>query len=142
MVPRMVILIVEDQAVIGLAIAMELQDAGHEILGPVTTIEAAERLAHEAHPALALIDIDLQRHGDGIDLARSLRSASNIQTLFITGRPIAARANADLALGVIEKPFVSSEIPRSIAVLQAIMAGGSPPSGDIPSQLELFRQLH
>jgi hypothetical protein len=58
--------------VIGLAIAMELQDAGHEGLDPVTSIEAAEGLAHEAHRDLALIDIDLQRHGDGIDLARSL----------------------------------------------------------------------
>ena len=142
MVTRMLILIVEDQAIIGLAMAMELLDAGHEVLGPVTNIEAAERLAREARPDLALIDIDLQRRGDGVDLARVLRSGSRIQTLFVTGRPVVARANADLALGVIEKPFVSSDIPRSIAVVQAIMDGCSPLRGEIPSQLELFRQMH
>jgi len=138
----MVILIVEDQAIIGLAIAMELQDAGHQVLGPVTNTEQAARLVEQSHPELALIDVDLQRAGDGIDLARSLSSDSSVQTLFVTGRPTAARAHADLALGVLGKPFASSDIPRCVAVLQTIMNGGIPAPPDIPSQLELFRHMH
>ena len=138
----MVILVVEDQAVIGLALAMELQDAGHTVIGPVGSIERAEQLAEQSRPDLALVDIDLQHTGDGIALAKSLQTETHVQTVFVTGRPAAARAHASLALGMIQKPFSCADIPRSIDVLQSVMDGGRPPPPDIPSQLELFTTLH
>jgi DNA-binding response OmpR family regulator len=142
MVQPMVILVVEDQAIIGLALALELQDAGHTVIGPVGSIELAEYLVEQSHPDLALVDIDLQHVGDGIELARSLQLDAHVKTVFVTGRPAAARAHADLALGVIKKPFSCSDIPRSIDAVQALMAGVSPPPPDIPPQLELFETLH
>jgi DNA-binding response OmpR family regulator len=138
----MLILVVDDEAIIGLSIAVELLDAGHQVLGPATSISEAKDLAGQSHPDLALIDVDIDRPGDGIDLARDLRSGSNVHSLFITARPAKARAHPQFALGVIEKPFMSSDVARSVAVVESIFNGDNPPPAAFPCSLELFARLH
>ena len=132
----MLILVVDDDAIIGLSIALELQDAGHQVLGPATSIDQAQRLADQSHPDLALIDVDVDCPGNGIDLARTLRSTSNAHSMFITARPAEARAHPELALGVIEKPFMSMDIVQSVAIVQTIMNGETASSLTMPRTLD------
>lgn len=137
----MLILVVDDEALIGLSIALELQDAGHQVLGPATSIAQAKHLASQSHPDLALIDVDVDCPGDGIDLARNLRSTC-VCSLFITARPAEARAHPELALGVIEKPFMSMDIARSVAIVQTIINGETTAPLEMPHSLEIFGRLH
>ena len=55
----MVILIVEDEVLIGVALALVLRLADHEVHGPARSAERALELARRHRPELALVDVDL-----------------------------------------------------------------------------------
>jgi len=133
----MIVLIVEDEAIVAINLALELETAGHTIIGPVARCESAIELARERRPALALVDISLDEPCDGIALARMLKEL-DIPSLFLTAQPEAARANADAALGLIAKPYTTRDVSESMEVLAAVLAGRKPTS--YCSALELFRQ--
>ena len=138
----MVILIVEDQALLGMSLTWELEDAGHKVLGPVSSIAHAQRLAAQERPDLALIDIELQRQPQGIELARSLQRQFAIPSLMLSSEPSPIREHTDCVLGVISKPFNPADIHRSVAVAKTIIEGGSPPPPSIPRVLEIFERMH
>lgn len=142
MVPVMVILIVEDQALLGMSLSWELEDAGHKVLGPVSSFAHAQRLAAQERPDLALIDSELQHQQRGVELARSLQRQLSIPSLILASDPSAIREHHDAVLGVIAKPFNPADIHRSVAVAQAVMQGGSPPPPAIPPVLEIFERMH
>jgi DNA-binding response OmpR family regulator len=137
----MLILIIEGEALLGMSLTWELEDAGHTVLGPVSSLAHAQRLAAQERPDLALIDIDLQRQPQAIELARTLQQQFSIPSLMLSSEPSWIRAHPDAVLGVIAKPFNPTEIHRSVAVAQTIMPGGSPPPM-IPLGLELFERMH
>jgi len=58
----MLILMVEDNAVLAFMIEDALIEAGHEVLGPVATAAEALKKANEFHPQLAIVDIDRDRN--------------------------------------------------------------------------------
>ena len=134
----MVILIIEDEALLGMSLAWELEEAGHKVLGPVSSTAAARRLAARERPDLALIDIDLQDQQPGIELARDLRQQFGVASLLLTSEPNAIRSYTDAVLGVIAKPFNPVEIRRSVAVAKSVLNGRSPASATIPRMLEIF----
>lgn len=131
------ILITEDEPLIAMSLAWELEEAGHEIIGPASTIEASIQLARAHHVELALLDIDLEKRGDGIILARRLREM-DIPSVFISGQGAVARDNADLVVGFIGKPYNPEDIVRSVAVIGAVIHGEHPPPPAIPASLKLF----
>ena len=53
----MVILIVEDEYLIGLALVLVLAVAGHHTVGPATSADEALQLAQAERPELAFVDI-------------------------------------------------------------------------------------
>jgi two-component system, response regulator PdtaR len=138
----MVILIAEDQEIIAMMLAWQLEAAGHCVLRPAATLSEAELLATQESPDLALVDISLRGGEDGITLARKLQSELQIPCVFITAEPAAARANADAALGVIAKPYSPADLNRSIHALNMILLGVTPHPYEIPAALELFAQTH
>ena len=56
----MVVLVVEDEAIIAYCSAAMLEDAGYAVLGPAHTSAEALELARGKRPDVALIDIDLE----------------------------------------------------------------------------------
>ena len=138
----MIILIVEDQALLGMSLTWELEDAGHTVLGPVSSVAHAQRLAAQHRPDLALIDMELQRQNQGIELARTLRKQFSIPSLMLSSEPSPIREHTDAVLGVISKPFNPTDIHRSVAVAEVILQGGSPAPRSIPRGLEIFEHLH
>jgi two-component system, response regulator PdtaR len=132
----MIILVVEDEPMIACAVAMELRDAGHEVLGPAYTVEEAEELVASRRPQLAMIDINLAGYDEGIALARRLRTQWGVPCYFVSGQVAQARANCDAALGVLPKPFDFRALVESVAVAEDLITGRRPRS--TPRGLELF----
>jgi DNA-binding response OmpR family regulator len=134
----MIVLVAENEALLAVTLALQLEAAGHRVLGPAATLEDAAALALDERPDLALVDIDLDHRGDGVTLARELQERWHVPSLFVTGRPEVARAAADAALGVISKPYDLADIDESVLVAESIISGGAPRLTPLPPSLELF----
>jgi DNA-binding response OmpR family regulator len=132
------VLIVEDEALIGLGLQEELTKAGHLVAGPVPSTGAALLLANATQPTLALIDLDLVESQDPVKLARVLKKTFRVPSLFMSCQPQRAAAYADTAIGVLAKPFDLADIPAAIDVANEVLAGGDPPPPPLPSPLTLF----
>lgn len=111
----MVVLVVEDEAIIAYCSAATLEDAGYAVVGPAHTAGEALSLARERRPDVALIDVDLETPGAGIDLARHLRAHYGTAIVFATGRTDVARALSDTAVGVLSKPYDPAALPSIVA---------------------------
>ncbi|MBB4658694.1 response regulator [Parvularcula dongshanensis] len=118
------ILLAEDNVMIGMMMQLDLQDAGYEVAGPAVTNAAALKLLAGSRPALALVDIDLKDGDSGLDLARTLKDEFDVPTLFVTGQTQEASGEA---LGVLTKPFQSETLLSSVeAALDYIRTGTQP----------------
>ena len=132
----MLVLIVEDDPIIGCASAAELEYAGHEVLGPAASTAEAEALIAERRPDLALVDINLEVPGAGVLLARRLK-ADGIGCIFVSGQALEGRRNCDAALGMLHKPFDLSVLCRAVPIADALQHGQRP-TRPLPPGLELF----
>jgi CheY-like chemotaxis protein len=133
---RMKILIVEDEPVIAISLAFDLELSGHTIIGPVPSGAKALELAREHQPDIALVDIQLREIHEGVELTRSLKSNFNVPSIFLTGQREIAIENPDCALGVITKPYTTETVVGALEVAEDIIAG-RPPRGRVP-WFELF----
>lgn len=131
----MIVLIVEDEPFTAMALEMELQSAGHRVLGPAATVSEAEALVGATEPDIALVDINLQGGGDAVALARMLM-ARHTKVLFTSGQTATARANRDAACGLITKPYDPQTVLLSMEAVQALADGRRPER--LPLRLELF----
>ena len=116
------ILIVEDDYLIGMIIEETLLEAGHEILGLVTTGEAAVRQGPLLKPDLVLMDIRLAGPMSGIEAALKLREMG-IPSLFTSAHSdpgIRAQGEAAQPAGWLPKPFSSSDM---VSAVDAALAG-------------------
>jgi DNA-binding response OmpR family regulator len=134
----MLVLIVEDEPLIAVSLEIELELAGHRVLGPADDPDYALQLAAKHRPDVALVDIGLHGIPRGVELARALRSRFDVAVLFVTMTRDTALQNKDAALGVITKPFDPDDIPESIQIVNALKHGQRPPLQSLPSSLELF----
>jgi two-component system, response regulator PdtaR len=119
----MLILVVEDEPIVAWSLTHALSESGHTILGPTASSDEAIQLCKRFLPKLALVDITLHGHVEGISLARRLKSEMSIASIFMTAQPVLARENADAALGLIEKPYLPELVTRAIAVIDEVLNG-------------------
>lgn len=133
------ILVAEPSAIITWSYEAVLQDNGHVVIGPVRHASEALRLAAASVPVhLALVEIDLA-DGDwtGWLLAREMRDRWSVPTLFFTTRAVAELPKDKVALGLIEKPVMSTTLVASLEVAQARIEGRPVPAR-LPLGLVLF----
>ncbi len=131
------ILIVEDEALIAMALADSLEGGGHEVLGPAATMAEALALCDGAPPPeLALLDVNLRDGGSGVDVARALLERWGVLSIFASGQAMEARRARDVALGYVRKPYEARTVLLSIEVARAVMEGAEP--GAVPVSFELF----
>ncbi|GEO43670.1 response regulator [Skermanella aerolata] len=130
------ILIVEDEAIIALCIGLTLQEAGHEIMGPVACLDASLRLAERMVPDLALIDIGLDRGGSGIEVARALLKRWRVMSIYVSARSSRAHTSTNVAVGCLNKPFATQSLIGTVEVARALQQGNIPAS--LPEGLDLF----
>jgi len=135
----MKVMVVEGDAINALSLANELRRAGHAVLGPVSSCAAALQLAKLAEPDLALVDIDLEHKGEGVQVAGQLK-LEGILSIFLTSVTDEARLHQSDAVGLMAKPFHPEDIVAVIGVVAEMLLGGSPPPPSVPNALELFQR--
>jgi signal transduction histidine kinase len=117
------ILVIDDEAPIGAALVRVLAEA-HDVESTTQPREAVERIRAGARFDLVLCDM-MMPDMSGIDVQAAIAEASPEQAarmIFLTGGATNARAQEFLARqpnGVVEKPFVTSEL---LAQLEATLA--------------------
>ena len=129
------ILIVEDEVLIGLALRMVLRVAGYAVLGPAATAEEALDLAQGRRPELAFVDIDIAGARVGVAPARELTIRHGTMCIFLTAQVERARQAREVAIGVMGKPYDPPELLQAVA---AIHKGELP--ARLPRRLELFHR--
>lgn len=125
------ILLVEDEASIAEPFARVLAREGFEPTVAATAAEAREAFARIA-PDLVLLDLNLP-DGDGRDVCRELRAASEVPVIMVTARGTEVDRIVGLELGAddyVVKPFSGAEVVARIrAVLRRTGLGQGGPHG-------------
>jgi two-component system cell cycle sensor histidine kinase/response regulator CckA len=107
------ILIVEDEAIVAMDIAMRLELSGYQVVGTAPSAERALTLARSQRPDLVLMDIRLQGPVDGVDAAIELRRRHQVPVVFLTAHAEDAtigRARTAEPFGYVLKPFEDREL--------------------------------
>ncbi len=133
----MLILIVEDEALIAMTLADGLEGGGHRVMGPASTMAEALALCEAAPPEFAVLDVNLRDGSSGVDVARALFERWGVLSIFASGQMTDARKASDVALGYIRKPYEARTVLRSVEVAREVMSGAKPSA--VPAGFELFR---
>ena len=116
---RLKILVVEDDALIAMELEERLQELGYEVLGPVATVEDAERVIAETRPDAALLDANLAGVSSvpiGVRLA-----GMGVPLAFCTGYDQIKNAPPELANApILTKPISDADL---VAGLKALVGG-------------------
>lgn len=117
------VLVVEDDADTAQMLVDGLAEAGHAVIGPVATAEAASVLAGLNAVDIALLDINLEGAGSGPDLARELRARWGVASIFLSGDVAGAAGNVDAVAAWVAKPYRIADVLAAIA--EAAASGAS-----------------
>jgi PAS domain S-box-containing protein len=115
--PPASLLIIEDEAIIALGIASELEQLGYQVTAIAHHGADALALAQAAPPDLALVDINLRGGMDGIETAVQLRAQFHTPIIFLTGAVDDAtvqRAKSADPYGYILKPYTLQHLHITI----------------------------
>jgi DNA-binding response OmpR family regulator len=117
---RRSILVLEDEALIALDLAITLEDAGWEVIGPAGSLAAARSLLDGGYPDLACLDLNIGSDTSH-DLARDLL-ARGVPVVFVSGRDARALPEDLREVPVLGKPV---RTPALLARLSASLGDGS-----------------
>jgi DNA-binding response OmpR family regulator len=112
------ILVVEDEALIAMEIAVILEEAGAEIIGPANSVEQGHQLIAQqaSDPHAALLDVNVA--GVSSDSIARLLLARKVPFAFMTGYTSAEVSELVPAAPVLQKPFTPAQL---LAVLQSLL---------------------
>lgn len=114
------VLVVEDEALIALFLEEELLAVGCAVIGPVSKLDAAVKLAKEEQLDAAILDVTV-RGGDTFPVATILTDRGT-PFIFATGYGEWTLPDAFRGKPVLKKPFSFAELERA---LQSAMASSS-----------------
>jgi len=129
------LMIVEDEILVAMTLRDELETAGFHVLDLTDRHEEAVAVARESAPDLALVNIQLRGHDDGIELAQHLKEL-NIPVLLISGQVSRAQSAKTVAIGSMPKPYSALEMVGAVRYLLAHLRGDE--SRGPPAGLEVF----
>lgn len=129
------LMIVEDEALVAIALRDELQEAGYRVLDLTDRQAKALEVAKAEKPDLALVNIRLAGRDDGIELSEHLK-ALGIPVLLISGQVSRASSAKTVAIGSMPKPYDAAEMVLAVTYLLARLRGDA--SLPRPDQLEVF----
>lgn len=127
------ILIVEDEMLVAMNLEAILQDLGHEPVGIVPDLAAAEGY-YEQPIDLALVDLNLRDGCTGPEIGKRL-GARGVTVLFVTANPGLLGDGIAGAIGVITKPTDEEIVRAAVDYALGTRHGASVAP---PSSLRLF----
>jgi DNA-binding response OmpR family regulator len=109
------VLIVEDNAAIGMLLATIVADAGFSVIGPLTSFRQARAVLGETRIAAALLDVHLGQHAedDGARLA-GLLCDLGVPFIFVTARDRASLEPALQSFAHVTKPIDPDALIRQL----------------------------
>ena len=129
------LLIVEDEALVAMALRDALEEAGYHVLDLTERHADALEVAKACRPDLALVNIRLAGRDDGIALAEHLK-VLGIPVVFISGQSSRARSAATAAIASMPKPYDVDDMVIAVAYLLRSLEGDY--SAPRPAGLEVF----
>jgi CheY-like chemotaxis protein len=115
------VLVIDDEALIGMWLQAELERLGCEVVGIASTraecLEAVER----ERPDAIFMDICLPNGEDGIEIAREVKALSGAALVFVTGYSngdYRERAMALEPLAYVAKPVSGTALCKLVALLK------------------------
>ncbi len=137
------ILVVEDDPVVADDICACLAALNYEVVGPAYDAEAARTLCTAQGFDLALLDIHLRAHGEGILLAAHIRKSCPVPVIFLTASgddATLAKAREVRPEHYLLKPFNAAQLK---AALRIVLFNHRCPDIDLTrrKQLERFNRL-
>lgn len=120
--PKVKILIVEDELIIAQDIAFQLEDMGYEVVEMATSYDEAVAAIKEHSPSLVLLDIEILGDKDGVDVAMYIRENTGLPFLFLTSNAdfsTVARAKSTRPNGYLMKPLKKNDIFTSVEMALA-----------------------
>jgi DNA-binding response OmpR family regulator len=127
------ILIVEDEMLVALELENVLEDLGHEPIGIVPDLQAAELYFDEALD-LALVDLNLRDGLTGPEIGKRL-GERGITVLFVTANPALLGRGVAGTIGVITKPTDERTVKAAVDYALGVRQGRSVSP---PPALKLF----
>jgi CheY-like chemotaxis protein len=106
------ILVVEDEAIIGMLLSELLQTMGHRVIAVAATESAAIGLSAEYEPDLLIVDAGLSS-GNGLSAIDTIIAARPVPHIFTTGDAAKVRQVKPDAI-ILEKPFHETELAEAI----------------------------
>jgi DNA-binding response OmpR family regulator len=134
----MLVLVVEDEPLIAIAVEDALERAGHQALGPVATRAEALSAAAAQRPDLAFVNLRLRNGDSGVDVARELRDRWQVPTIFASGQTDEIRRHRDLAIGILCKPYDDAAVIVAVKAAEAVMRGEAVEPNRFGDRFELF----
>jgi len=113
------VLIVEDESIIAMELENHVRRMGYDVIGPVSTGDAALEQVGNFHPDIVLMDIRIQGDKDGIETAEAIRSRFNMPVIYLTAHAderTIQRAKITEPLGYLVKPLRAHELQAAITV--------------------------
>ncbi len=113
------ILVVEDEAIIGMELQTRLIRQGYDVPFVIDTGPKAIKKAGEMEPDLILMDIFLKGDMDGIEAAEEIRQKYAFPIVFLTAntdKQTFERAKRSAPLGYIQKPFQENVLFSTIEI--------------------------
>lgn len=122
------VLIVEDEAIVGLFLHHTLSALGFQIVGIAVDAATADRLASE-NPDFALIDVNLNDGATGPLIGKRLAEQHGVTVLFLTSDPAQLGAGIEGTIGVLSKPVGDDTVESALDFLVKHRLGekSSPP---------------
>jgi DNA-binding response OmpR family regulator len=127
------ILIVEDEMLVALELENVLEDLGHDPVGIVPDVQAAELYFDEALD-LALVDLNLRDGLTGPEIGKRL-GERGITVLFITANPSLLGHGVAGTIGVITKPTDEDTVKAAVDYALGVREGRAVRP---PPELRLF----
>jgi CheY-like chemotaxis protein len=110
-------LVIEDEFFVAAHIESLLSDEGHEVVGPVGSLDEARSLARAVDIDGALLDVNLD--GGRVDDVADILAGRHIPFMFVTafGRDKLPLAHRDSTL--VNKPFSDADLIRGVRRLMS-----------------------
>lgn len=120
----MKLLVVEDEALIRLGLASDLEDAGYQVAEAANATEAIAILEADTSIRLVITDVDMPGGMDGVRLARYIRHRwPPVQLVVISGKFKVDLDTLPPGSKFISKPHAPGEM---LALVQGLIQNGGP----------------
>jgi len=104
------VLVVEDDAMIGMLLAEMLGEMGYDVCAIAATEDAAVEDAARCKPGLMIVDEHLLE-GSGFAAVERILQTGPVPCVFISGAPVRSKR---LGATVLQKPFLEADLVRAI----------------------------